>query len=250
MAVSVFVSFPPFWANAWKCELQLKLFNYRGVKLLHYGEVVSLQRINCFLAAAVCSCITKRGCHPQRTGGWWMQGGNVNLSIKGLRRLVGQCGVISGFCSTVWSRGDGGSPVLPPGSVQLFPTRVWFRSGCPRHSFSWCWYHAERALGWVWSGRAKYCSAQAIYGLSHFVLLQSIALGLIKHSLMQTRSWCRQGVGTSHLHVGITDWTFSGSWGKQWKPPSQECEGSREQVSGWPREAAGFSAWSVHIISG
>lgn len=27
-------------------------------------------------------------------------------------------------------------------------------------------------------------------------------------------------------------------------------EGSQEQVAGWPREAAGFSAWSVQIIAG
>ena len=41
--------------------MELKLFNYWGVKLLHYGEVISLQRKNCFLAAAMCNSVTKRG---------------------------------------------------------------------------------------------------------------------------------------------------------------------------------------------
>lgn len=41
--------------------MELKLFNYWGVNLLHYGEVMSLQRKNWFLAAAVCNSITKRG---------------------------------------------------------------------------------------------------------------------------------------------------------------------------------------------
>lgn len=41
--------------------MELKLFNYQRVKLLHYGELIPLQRKNCFLAAAVCSSVTKRG---------------------------------------------------------------------------------------------------------------------------------------------------------------------------------------------
>jgi len=43
MAVSVFVSFPPFWTDAWKCELELKLFSYQRVNLLHYSEAISLR---------------------------------------------------------------------------------------------------------------------------------------------------------------------------------------------------------------
>lgn len=60
------------------------------MKLLHYGESIPLQRKNCFLAAALCSSVTKRGefaaaaSEDRRVGGtrrgkdlgiWWSSSG-------------------------------------------------------------------------------------------------------------------------------------------------------------------------------
>lgn len=72
------------------------------MKLLHYGELIPLQRKNCFLAAAVCSSVTKRGgftAAASEVGR--VQGGSKDLGIRALRHLVGQLRVICDFCSGI-----------------------------------------------------------------------------------------------------------------------------------------------------
>lgn len=114
--------------------MDLKLFNYQGVKLQHYGEVISLRRTNCFLAAAMCNSITKRG---------WFTAASEDRRVvdtgkeyKFGHQKAEAVGRVAQ--SDPWllqysvKEGDGGSLVSPPGSGRLSPARTWVRLGCPR----------------------------------------------------------------------------------------------------------------------
>lgn len=152
---------------------------------------------------AICNSVTKSGRFTTASsedrrvlvGATW---GDVWLLQYGVRKGGGGSPVFSWQCLAV-SHKCLVQIRLPKAQFLLTLVRHWKSVG----------------VGLRASGRAKYCSSQAIYRLSLPFCPSKQCSRAHKTQPHANRGWCRQGVGTSCWHMGITNWAFSGSWGRQ-----------------------------------